>query len=81
MYAREAKASLYISHGQKYCESRVTYSSIVDVSIQLHFDMAEGNGGLMYHWGDLIHDHVGRLDRFKPSQQRRSFFPGLITIV
>ena len=62
MYAREMKASLYIRHSQKYCESWVTYSSIVDVSIQLHLNMAEGNGGLMYDGGDLIHDYVGRLD-------------------
>jgi hypothetical protein len=62
MYVRKTKASLYIRHSQKYCECRVTGASIVYVIIQLHFDMAKGNGGLMYNGGDLIHDHLGRLD-------------------
>jgi hypothetical protein len=28
----------------------------------LHLDMAKGDRGLMYNWGDLIHDYVGRFD-------------------
>ena len=62
MYARETKASLYICHSQEYCERQVTNASIVDVTVQLHLNMAEGDRGLMYYWGDLIHDYVGRFD-------------------
>ena len=61
MYARETKASLYIHHSQEYCECWVTNTSIVDVTVQLHLDMAEGDSGLMYN-GDLIHDYVCRFD-------------------
>ncbi len=62
MYAREMKASLCIRHSQKYCECWVTDASIVYVSVQLHLDMAKGDRGLLYNWGDLIHDYVGRFD-------------------
>ncbi len=62
MYVRETKASLYIRHSQMYCECRVTDASIVYVRVQLHLDMAEGDRGLTYNWGDLIYDYVGRFD-------------------
>jgi hypothetical protein len=62
MYVRETKASLYIRHSQKYCECRVTDASIVYVSVQLHLDMAKGDRGLTYNWGELIHDFVGRFN-------------------
>ena len=62
MYARETKASLYIRHSQECCECWLTNASIVDVSVQLHLDMAKGDSGLMYNGGDLIHDYVNRFD-------------------
>ncbi len=54
---------------------------IVDVNIQLHLDMPEGDWGLMSNGGDLIHDYVSGLMVVAPSQHKQSLFSALITIV
>jgi hypothetical protein len=45
-----------------YYECWVTDTCIVDVNIQLHLDMHEGDWGLMSNGGGLIHDYVGGFD-------------------
>jgi hypothetical protein len=35
---------------------------IVDVNIQLHLDMPEGDWGLTSNGGDMIHDYVSGFD-------------------
>jgi hypothetical protein len=83
MYAREMKASLYIRHSQEYCERWVTNASIVDVTVQLHLDMAKGDSGLMYNGGDLIHDYVNRFDSIQSVPAKTVILScfSLITIV
>ncbi len=55
MNSGETKACLDVGHFQKDDNIWMADTRVVDVDIQLNFDVAESNGSLTSNWRDLVH--------------------------
>jgi hypothetical protein len=77
----ETKACLDVGHSQKVGSRQMADSRVVDVNVQLNFDVAKSYGSLTRYRGDLVHHKVHGINIVDPSQAIRSGFPGLITTV
>jgi hypothetical protein len=58
MDSRDTEACLDVCHHQKNGSSWVAESRVIDVNVQLNFDMAKSYGSLARYWGDLVHHYV-----------------------
>jgi hypothetical protein len=54
----ETKACLDVGHSQKDGSGRMADSRVVDVNVQLNFDMAKSYGSLKRYRGDLVRHNI-----------------------